>query len=143
MKRLIVIGLLFFLFNIIMAEGQPFGPPIYIADPAKMECRYYFAGNQKHFNPRPENYTIDIGYTTDFKNQDHACEFWRCIYTNGTVKVDADKRPIEKDLCVCSSGYYWDDVFGCVKSKQEEGPVNFLQLIWRLVKGIFGNNTKI
>jgi len=137
MKRLIVLSILLLLLNEIIVFAQPFGPPIYIADPVKMDCKYYFAGNQRHFNPRPENYTIDIGYTTDFKNEEQACEFWRCIYTNGTVKVTQDKKPIEKDLCVCNSGSYWDDVYGCVKFKEQEGSITFLQLIWRIVKGIF------
>lgn len=120
-----------------ISYAQPFGPPIYIADPVKMDCNYYFAGNQRHFNPRPENYTIDIGYTTDFKNAEHACEFWRCAYTNGTVKVDQNKRPIEKDLCVCNPGYYWDDVYGCVKLKQQERQKTFLRLILGWIAGIF------
>ena len=137
MKRLICFSLIIFLLVGVIAYAQPFGPPIYIADPLKMECRYYFSGNERHFNPRPENFTIDIGYTTDFKNQDQACEFWRCIYTKGTVKADANKMPIEKDLCACGSGSYWDDVYGCVKSKQQEEPINFLQLIWGWIKGIF------
>src|SRR3989338_7174392 len=96
MKKSIAFFALFFILSGIMAFAQPFGPPIYIEDPVNMECRYYFAGNERHFNPRPENYTIDIGYTTDFKNQEQACEFWRCVYTNGTVKVTPDNRPIEK-----------------------------------------------
>lgn len=137
MKRLICFSLIIFLLVSVISYAQPFGPPIYIADPVKMDCKYYFAGDKRHFNPRPENYTIDIGYTTDFKSQDHACEFWRCVYTNGTVRVDADKRPIEKNLCVCSSGYYWDDVKGCVKLKEESQDINFLQLIWRWLRGIF------
>ena len=137
MKGIILLILAFFLFNELIAFAQPFGPPIYVADPVSMECRYYFAGNERHFNPRPENYTLDIGYTTDFKDQEQACEFWRCIYTNGTVKVTPDNRPIEKDMCVCNSGYYWDDVKGCVKFKQHEGPKTFLGLIWGWIIGIF------
>lgn len=137
MKRLIAFAVLLFMLIQTTAYAQPFGPPIYVADPVNMECRYYFAGNQRHFNPRPENYTIDIGYTTDFKNQDQACEFWRCIYTNGTVKVGPDNRPIEADLCICSSGQYWDDAKGCLKLKEESPAINFLQLIWRWVRGIF------
>src|SRR3989338_3731851 len=119
------------------SNAQPFGPPLYIANPSTMECRYYFAGDERHFNPRPENYTLNIGYTTEFKNQDQACEFWRCIYTNGTVKVTPDNRPIEKDLCVCGSGQYWDDIKGCVEFKQQEGPKTFLGLIWGWITGIF------
>jgi hypothetical protein len=135
-------GILFYLsivllVNSIAAYAQPFGPPIYIADPVKMECRYYFAGNERHFNPRPDNFTINIGYTTDFKNEEQACEFFRCTYTNGSVKVNADNKPIEKDLCVCpAKNTAWDNVYGCVMLKQKE-QINFLQLIWRWVKGIF------
>ena len=137
MKKILCFSIISFLFLAAAAYAQPFGPPIYIADPNKMECGYYFAGDKRHFNPRPDNFTVDIGYTTDFKNQEQACEFWRCIYTNGTVKVDASKRPIEKNLCVCGSGYYWDDVNGCAKLKREQQEINFLQLIWRWIKGIF------
>ena len=137
MKRIMIFLAVFFILNGIVAIAQPFGPPIYIADPVSMGCRYYFAGNERHFNPRPENYTIDIGYTTDFKSEEHACEFWRCIYTNGTVKVTPDNRPIEKELCICSSGNYWDDVKGCVKFRQQEEPKTFLRLIFGWVIGIF------
>ena len=137
MKKIMIFLGLFLILSGIVAIAQPFGPPIYVADPVSMECRYYFAGNERHFNPRPENYTLDIGYTTDFKDQDQACEFWRCIYTNGTVKVTPDNRPIEKDMCVCNSGYYWDDVKGCVEFKQKKGSETFLGLIWGWITGIF------
>ena len=137
MKKLVCCPLIFFLLASFIAYAQPFGPPVYIADPARMECRYYFAGDARHFNPRPENYTIDIGYTTGFKSQDQACELWRCIYTNGTVKVDDNRKPLEKNLCACESGSYWDDVQGCVKSKEQDESINFLQLIWRWIRRIF------
>lgn len=136
MKRLLCFSLLVLLFATLIANAQPFGPPIYIADPVNMKCRYYFAGNQRHFNPRPENYTINIGYTTEFKSESQACEFFRCTYTNGSIKVDENKKPIEKDLCVCPENTYWDDVYGCVKLKQQ-GQITFLQLIWRWIIGIF------
>lgn len=136
MKRLACFLMLFALFSGIIASAQPFGPPVYIADPEKMVCRYYFAGNQRHFNPRPDNYTINIGYTTDFKSETQACEFFRCTYTNGSVKVDESQKPIEKDLCVCPESAYWDDVYGCIRLSQQE-PINFLQLIWRWLIGIF------
>ena len=136
MKRLISCLSLFLLLVSAIAYAQPFGPPIYIADPVRMECKYYFAGNERHFNPRPDNYTVNIGYTTDFKNEAQACEFFRCTHTNGSVKVDEGKKPIEKDLCVCPESAYWDDVLGCVKSQQQKS-INFLQLIWGWFKGIF------
>ena len=84
-----------------------------------MKCRYYFAGDQKHFNSRPDNYTINIGYTTDFKSESQACEFFRCVYTNGTILVDENKKPIEKDLCICPEDKYWSNETGCVKKKLE------------------------
>ena len=136
MKRIMILSALLMILNGIIAIAQPFGPPIYVADPVGMECRYYFAGNERHFNPRPDNYTVNIGYTTDFKNQEQACEFFRCTRTNGFVKVDESKKPIEKDLCVCPESTYWDDVLGCVKSQQKKS-INFLQLIWGWFKGIF------
>jgi len=101
-----------------------------------MKCRYYFAGDQRHFNPRPENYTINIAYVTDMKNEQQACDFFRCAYTNGSVKVGPDKKPLEKDLCVCRENAYWNSQFGCVKIKQEQ-QISFLQSIWNWVKGVF------
>lgn len=136
MKRLACFLMLSAIFLSIAAYAQPFGPPVYIADPVSMKCRYYFAGNERHFNPRPENYTINVGYTTDFKNEEQACEFFRCTHTNGSVRVDADNKPIEKDLCVCPESAYWDDVYGCVKLRQQE-QVTFLQLIWSWIIGVF------
>lgn len=137
MRRLLYFLLVAYILNIFIASAQPFGPPLYIADPAELKCRYYFAGDQKHFNPRPENYTINIGYTTDFKSESQACEFFRCVYTNGSVKIDENKKPIEKDLCVCPENSYWGNETGCVRLKQQE-QITFLQLIWRWIKGLFG-----
>jgi|GEM_PF-6804369 hypothetical protein len=135
MKRLILV--IFILLGPIAAYAQPFGPPLYIADPAAMKCRYYFAGNVKHFNPRPENFTVNIGYTTDFKNENQACEFFRCTYTNGSVKIDENQKPIETDLCVCPANTIWDDVHGCVRLKKQE-PITFLGLVWKWITHIFG-----
>lgn len=137
MRRLLYFLLAAYILNIFIASAQPFGPPLYIADPAEMKCRYYFAGDQKHFNPRPENYTINIGHTTDFKSESQACEFFRCVYTNGSVKIDENKKPIEKDLCVCPENAYWGNETGCVRLKQQV-QITFLQLIWRWIKGLFG-----
>ena len=136
MKSLLCFLPVVFLMTSFIAYAQPFGPPLYIADPAGMKCRYYFAGDQRHFNPRPENYTINIGYTTDFKDESQACEFFRCVDTNGTVKVDASNKPIESDLCICPQNTYWDNVFGCVKPKEQEH-ITFLQWILGWIKGLF------
>ena len=137
MKRFLCILLAILMGTISFASAQPFGPPLYIANPEIMKCSYYFAGNQKHFNPRPENYTINIGYTTDFKSEAQACELFRCAYTNGTVKVDENKKPIEKDLCICREGSYWNNETGCVKIQKEESKeeINIFQRFWRWMKG--------
>lgn len=107
-----------FIVYFILASGivyaQPFGPPLYIANPETMECRYYFAGDVKHFNPRPENFTVNIGYTTDFKNIDQACAVFKCASTNGTVLVDENKTILEKDLCRCPEGKIWNESKGCI-----------------------------
>ncbi|MBI2657131.1 hypothetical protein HYX08_00375 [Candidatus Woesearchaeota archaeon] len=132
MRKLSFILILFSLLISAVANAQPFGPPLYIADPVAMKCRYYFAGNEKHFNPRPENYTINIGYTTDFKSEAQACEFFRCVYTNGTVIVDQDKKPIETNLCFCRENGYWNNETGCVRLNQEQKKEGFFS---RLFKG--------
>ena len=133
MNRFICCLLAFFLLNTIFVTAQSFGPPVYIADPVNMICKYYFAGNAKHYNPRPESYTINIGLTTDFKNQEQACEFFRCAYTNGTVKVDENKKPIDKELCVCPQNTYWDDTLGCMRLNPPPEQITFLQLILKWI----------
>ena len=139
MKGIVYFAILFLLSSI-AAYAQPFGPPLYIADPVNMKCRYYFAGNQRHFNPRPENFTINIGYTTDFKSEAQACEFFRCVYTNGTVIVDQDKKPIEKNLCFCREDSYWNNETGCIRIKQpeeEKQKDGFFSRIWKRWKKNF------
>ena len=137
MRKLLFFLFAFFMLSSIIIYAQPFGPPLYIADPVNMKCRYYFAGDQRHFNPRPENYTINIAYVTDMKNEQQACDFFRCLSTNGSVKVDQNKKPLEKDLCVCQENAYWDHQFGCVKIHKQEKEITFLQLIFNWIKGIF------
>ena len=136
--RISFLFIIFVLFASVIAYAQPFGPPLFIADPVNMKCRYYFAGDQRHFNPRPENYTINIAYVTDIKTEEQACDFFRCIYTNGSVKVDADKKPLEKDLCICKEGTYWDVQFGCLKIKKQEENLTFLQMFLGWIKALFG-----
>ena len=142
MKGFLCFSVGIFLILAVISYAQPFGPPLYIANSETMECKYYFSGDARHFNPRPDNFTINIGYTTDFKSQDQACEFFRCVYTNGTVKVYEDKKPIEKDLCLCHEGSYWNNVTGCVKIYKEEHKeqINIFQKFWRWAKGgVCGN----
>ena len=131
--------MLFFLLNAVLISAQPFGQPIYVADPVSLNCRYYFSGDKDHFNPRPENYTINVGYTTDFKSQDQACEFFRCAFTDGTVLVDENEKPLEKDLCRCPQNTFWNNETGCTETKQQEQSqqTSFLQAILNWIKGLF------
>ena len=94
----LIIGLIIFIFLINTVFSQPFGPPLYIANPENLECRYYFAGDERHFNPKPENYTDNIGYTTDFKDKDQACLLYRCIKTGGNVLLQNKNDP-RPDIC--------------------------------------------
>ena len=140
MKRFLCLLLVISLTGIVIVDAQPFGPPLYIADPVDMKCRYYFAGDQRHFNPRPENYTINVGYTTNFKSEAQACEFFRCVYTNGTVLVDENKKPIEKDLCICKENSIWNNETGCLKTKKPEEKQQkewFFNRIWKKWKNNF------
>jgi len=137
MKKFMLFVIVSLILVSIMAYAQPFGPPLYIADPVAMKCRYYFAGDQRHFNPRPDNYTINIAYTTDMKNEQQACDFFRCVYTNGSVKIDKDRKPLEKDLCLCHGNYHWDVQFGCIKTQNQDENLTFLQSFWRWAKRLF------
>ena len=94
-----------------LSIAQPFGPPIYIANPDTLECRYYFSGDEQHFNPRPDNYTVNIGYTTDFKGQNQACDLIKCQNTGGQILLQ-DKDDPNPNVCVCPSGAFSNET-GC------------------------------
>lgn len=96
--------ILLFLLLMPIALSQPFGPPLYIANPETGECGYYFAGDPKHFNARPENFTINLGYTTDFENVHHACNLWKCSITDG----------LWRDECYCPKDKILVNGTGCV-----------------------------
>ena len=125
-------GIFIFLVNIVFS--QEFGPPIFIADPNTLECKYYFSGDARHFNPRPENYTENIGYTTEFKDQDQACGMYKCIKTEGRVLL-SDKEDINPQLCQCPIGTFWNNETGCdstirpVAEVEEQEEKNFLAKI--------------
>ena len=103
---LLFFGIFVYLAN--NALSQPFGPPLYIANPETLECRYYFSGDQKHFNPRPENYTESIGYTTEFKDKDQACGLYRCVKTGGRILLTG-KDDTNPKLCECLLGAFWNN----------------------------------
>lgn len=119
--------------------SQPFGPPLFIANPETLECRYYFAGDQKHFNPRPENYTENIGYTTEFKDEDQACGLYRCIKTGGRVLL-ASKDDTSPGLCGCPIGTFWSNETGCdatikpiTATAAEQEKKNFFVRLWEWI----------
>ncbi len=85
--------------------------PKYIANPDTGECKYYFAGDAAHFNPRPENFTIDIGAVTDYSSVEDACGQWKCKNTKG----------IWQEECKCPVNTVWINETGCAPTG--EGPV--------------------
>ena len=104
---------LFFSISIFLvntAFSQEFSPPLFIADPDTLECRYYFAGDAEHFNPRPENYTEDLGLTTYFKDKDQACGLYRCSKTGGSILLMNKDDPSPR-LCECGLEKIWNNEF--------------------------------
>lgn len=79
--------ILFVMINVILLSNVvlAYDPPIFIANPETKECKYYFAGDAKHFNPRPEDFTVDIGLTTDYTDVDNACKQWQDCVNEGNV----------------------------------------------------------
>ena len=124
--------------------SQPFGPPLFIANPETLECRYYFAGDQKHFNPIPENYTENIGYTTEFKDKDQACGLYRCIKTGGRVLLTSNEDT-NPNLCACPIGTFWSNETGCDAAIRpvtsptalEQEKKNFLARLWEWIVSLF------
>jgi len=99
-KTILAVLMLILLINTAIA----YEPPIYIAK----ECKYYFSGDDKHFNPRPENFTINIGYTTDFENLDQACNIFKCIESEGDWNI-------KENNCTCKDKKIWNNERGCIK----------------------------
>ena len=133
-----------FIFLVNTAFSQPFGPPLFIANPETMECKYYFSGDQRHFNPRPENYTENIGYTTEFKDKDQACGMYICIKTNGRVLLSS-KDDTNPRLCGCPIGTSWNNETGCNENNApvtgltslEQEKKNFLIRLWEWIIALF------
>ena len=120
MKGIVCFLAVFLLFGTVLVGAQPFGPPLYVANPETLECRYYFSGDQKHFNPRPENYTENIGYTTDFKDLGQACSLYRCAKTNGKVLLGNKDDP-NLDVCLCQLGFEFVNTTGCTLIQKPAG----------------------
>jgi hypothetical protein len=94
MRKVILLPILLHL--MIISLTYAYNPPVYIANPDTGECKYYFAGDAKHFNPRPENFTVTIGVVTEFENVNHSCDYWKCSLINGYLNEDKE--------CICPSG---------------------------------------
>ena len=139
---LLFFGIFVYLAN--NALSQPFGPPLYIANPETLECRYYFSGDQKHFNPRPENYTESIGYTTEFKDKDQACGLYRCVKTGGRILLTG-KDDTNPKLCECLLGAFWNNETGCDatigpitgSTALEQEKKNFFIRLWEWIISLF------
>lgn len=131
-----------FVFLVNTGYSQEFGPPIFIANPETLECKYYFSGDAQHFNPRPENYTENIGYTTDFKDKDQACGMYICTKTSGKVLLTS-KDDTNPKLCGCPLGTVWNNITGCdatirpttdLTTAEQE---NFFIRLWNWIISLF------
>ena len=99
----------FVLLAVFAVSAAAFIPPIYIANPTSGECKYYFEGDARHHNERPENFTFNVGLTTDTK-----CEYWYlCRGLNGSNPGIgwADGK------CVCPPGFEFNESYGCITTK--------------------------
>ena len=138
----IFISVFIFLVNTVFS--QQFGPPLFIANPDTLECKYYFSGDQRHFNPRPENYTENIGYTTEFKDKDQACGMYICIKTGGRILLSS-KEDTNPRLCQCPIGMFWNNETGCDATIKpvtglttlEQKDKNFFIRIWEWIISLF------
>jgi hypothetical protein len=111
MKKYIFILILIYSINVLAYQ-----PPVYIANPNTLECKYYFAGDTRHFNPRPENFTITLGPTTNFKDVDDACNQWKCFVSMGTWDANNER-------CICIENFEWTER-GCIgNNKPTNNPV--------------------
>ena len=109
-------GVIYLLILVILASlAQAYNPPIYLVNNETRECKYYFAGDERHFNPPPENFTISLGPVTEFSNQDEACLMWQCETSLG--RISGEKGNL---TCQCPSGTnyaaHWDNTTGCIFS---------------------------
>jgi hypothetical protein len=125
-RKLVFLVFMMFIINLIMVSA--YTPPTYIANPETLECKYYFPGEEDcfnacmldcqgagwnstncfnacadpcHYNPRPEGFTVDLGKTTDFENQEEACKLWLdCLdkggkWNNSTLKCELPEKGAE------------------------------------------------
>ncbi len=120
MKKILIILLL------TTSIAAAYEMPKYVANPETYECKYYFAGDEKHFNPRPENFTIDIGDVTGYKDVDDACMQWKCSATRG--------KWISGN-CTCPGNSAWKNNTGCVATGS--GPVMSEEEICKGTKGVW------
>lgn len=140
-KKLILFAIML-IYLIDIGISQPFGPPLYIANPESLECRYYFAGDEKHSNPRPENFTINIGYTTEFKNQEQACQLYRCVKSGGKVLL-TNKDDSNPNICQCPPSLEFVNESGCTFiaktiAVKEKSSTNIFSRIWNWILGLLG-----
>lgn len=98
---------------VLSAAASAYATPVYIANPKTLDCKYYFAGDAAHFNPRPESYTITVGEASKA-----SCEEWRCGFTGGSWLNGS---------CACPKSGYFNESGGCVF----EGEASFLTKLLR------------
>jgi len=133
---LVIVGMF-----IVMGAAAGYLPPTHIANEETGECKYYFAGDDRHRNPIPngtwsmvglaeENRTVCqwacLSYSVEGEiwnglncdclgEGDGGCTNW-CRITGGEWVKDDSK-------CVCPIGMEWEAEVGCVKSPDYGGAI--------------------
>ncbi len=132
-RGILVVGGIF----IVMGIAAGYFPPTHIANPETGECRYYFAGDERHYNPLPEGKWYMVGlaeenrstcqeacmYYTTYKPQD---KIWKGLLCDclgegeegctNWCRIKGGEWAKDESTCVCSMGMEWDPEKGCIKS---------------------------
>ncbi len=133
---LVIVGMF-----IVMGAAAGYLPPTHIASPETGECKYYFAGDDRHRNPMPNGTWYMVGLAEENRTVcqwaclrysaeeeiweglgcdclgegDEGCTNWCRIKEGEWVKDDS--------ACVCPIGMEWEAEVGCVKSSDYGGAI--------------------
>ncbi len=135
-QKLLLLGLVF-----LSGISSAYLPPVYIANPETGECRYYFAGDERHFNPLPNGTWRIVGISGNYGENRSICQEFCMYYTvykpqgrvwkglicdclgsgeNGCenwCKINNAVWVKDDSMCKCQIGMEWKPDTGCVKSK--------------------------
>jgi len=134
---LIIAGIL-----IIAGAAAGYFPPTYIANPETGECKYYFAGDERHHNPLPNGTWRMVGLAEENRSICQiACiryseegQIWHglgcdCLgeFEGGCInwcRIKNGEWVKDESMCVCPIGMEWNSSgSGCIKSPGYSGAI--------------------